>query len=156
MDHSRESCYIVGTTGWQTHLLGRPLTASAVQADAKNHALVLEDCNLEASVNAIVNSTYGCAGMRCMALPVIVVQESIADEFVALLKEKAQGLKIGCAYHEETDLGPLVSARHKANVIGWINKGIEEAELVLDSVTRLLRLAAILSVRQSLTMSHRR
>ena len=126
----------VGTTGVGKHIYS---VASAhgkrvqAQTEAKNHALVLEDCNLEASVNAIVNSTYGCAGMRCMALPVIVVQESIADEFVALLKEKAQGLKIGCAYHEETDLGPLVSARHKANVIGWINKGIEEgAELVLD------------------------
>ena len=59
---------------------------------AENHALVLEDCDLESSVNAIINSTYGCAGMRCMALPVIVVQESIADQFVALLKKKAQAL----------------------------------------------------------------
>lgn len=44
------------------------------QCEAKNHALVLEDCDLESSVNAIINSTYGCAGMRCMALPVVVVQ----------------------------------------------------------------------------------
>ncbi len=103
------------------------------QTEAKNHALVLEDCNLEATVNAVVNSTYGCAGMRCMALPVVVVQESIADEFVSLLKEKAKGLKIGCAYHEDTNLGPVVSAQHKEKVIGWIKKGIEEgAKLVLD------------------------
>ena len=103
------------------------------QCEAKNHALVLEDCDLESSVNAIINSTYGCAGMRCLALPVIVVQESIADKFVALLKKKAQALKIGCAYDPETQLGPVVNAKHKESVCKWIQKGIDEgAELVLD------------------------
>ena len=103
------------------------------QCEAKNHALVLEDCDLESSTNAIINSTYGCAGMRCMALPVIVVQESIADKFVALLKKKAQALKIGCAYDPETQLGPVVNAKHKESVCKWIQKGIDEgAELVLD------------------------
>ena len=103
------------------------------QCEAKNHALVLEDCDLESATNAIINSTYGCAGMRCMALPVIVVQESIADKFVALLKQKAQALKIGCAYDPETQLGPVVNAKHKESVCKWIQKGIDEgAELVLD------------------------
>ncbi len=103
------------------------------QTEAKNHALVLEDCDLESTVNAIINSTYGCAGMRCMALPVIVVQDTIADKFVALLKKKAQALKIGCAYDPETNLGPVVTAKHKQFVCDWIQKGIDEgAELVLD------------------------
>ena len=103
------------------------------QCEAKNHALVLEDCDLESATNAIINSTYGCAGMRCMALPVIVVQESIADKFVALLKKKAMGLKVGCAYDPETQLGPVVNAKHKESVCKWIQKGIDEgAELVLD------------------------
>ena len=103
------------------------------QCEAKNHALVLEDCDLESATNAIINSTYGCAGMRCMALPVIVVQESIADKFVALLKKKAMALKIGCAYDPETQLGPVVNAKHKEAVCKWIQKGIDEgAELVLD------------------------
>ena len=103
------------------------------QCEAKNHALVLEDCDLESATNAIINSTYGCAGMRCMALPVIVVQESVADKFVALLKKKAQALKIGCAYDPATQLGPVVNAKHKESVCKWIQKGIDEgAELVLD------------------------
>ena len=103
------------------------------QCEAKNHALVLEDCDLESTTNAIINSTYGCAGMRCMALPVIVVQESIADQFVALLKKKAMAMKVGCAYDPETQLGPVVNAKHKESVCNWIQKGIDEgAELVLD------------------------
>ena len=42
--------------------------------------------------------------MRCMALPVVVVQESIADRFTALLKKKAEALKVGCSYDPETKL----------------------------------------------------
>ena len=126
----------VGTTG-----VGKAVYSKAAehgkrvqaQTEAKNHALVLEDCDLEATVNAVVNATYGCAGMRCMALPVVCVQESIADEFVKLIKEKASAMKTGCAYDEETDLGPVVSASHKEKVLSWIQKGIDEgAELVLD------------------------
>lgn len=114
-------------------------TASAagkrVQAltEAKNHALVLEDCVLERSVKGIVNSTYGCAGQRCMALPVVCVQESIADEFVALLKKYAAELKVGPAYLPESQMGPLVSAGQKKFVVDWIDKGIKEgAQLILD------------------------
>jgi malonate-semialdehyde dehydrogenase (acetylating)/methylmalonate-semialdehyde dehydrogenase len=126
----------VGTTKTGKHVYS---TAAAhgkrVQAlcEAKNHALILEDCDLESAVNAVVNSTYGCAGMRCMALPVICVQESIADQFVELLKEKATNLVVGCAYDPATEMGPVVSAEHKRSICNWIQKGIDEgAELVLD------------------------
>lgn len=126
----------VGTTGVGKHIYsvaaahGKRVQA---QCEAKNHALVLEDCDLESATNAIINSTYGCAGMRCMALPVVVVQESIADRFVALLKQKAMALKVGCAYDPETQLGPVVTAKHKQSICDWIQKGIDEgAELVLD------------------------
>ncbi|MEY8386849.1 CoA-acylating methylmalonate-semialdehyde dehydrogenase [Oscillospiraceae bacterium 38-13] len=135
-DERIKAVTFVGTTGVGKHVYsvsaahGKRVQA---QCEAKNHALVLEDCNLEATVNAIINSTYGCAGMRCMALPVVVVQESIAGRFVELLKRKAMTLKIGCAYDESTDLGPVVSAAHKEKVFRWIQKGIDEgAELVLD------------------------
>ena len=103
------------------------------QCEAKNHALVLEDCDLESTVSAVINSTYGCAGMRCMALPVVVVRETIADRFVAMLKEKAMAMKVGCAYDPETKLGPVVNEKHKQSICSWIQKGIDEgAELVLD------------------------
>jgi malonate-semialdehyde dehydrogenase (acetylating)/methylmalonate-semialdehyde dehydrogenase len=101
--------------------------------EAKNHALVLEDCVLERSVRGIVNSTFGCAGQRCMALPVVCVQESIADEFVAMLTKFARELRIGAAYLPESQLGPLASAGQKEWVEKCIARGIEEgATLVLD------------------------
>ena len=64
--------------------------------EAKNHALVLKDCALERSARGVINSGFGCAGMRCMALPALCVQESIADEFVAALVKFAKELVVGC------------------------------------------------------------
>jgi len=101
--------------------------------EAKNHGLVLRDANLEQAAQVIVNSTFGCAGMRCMALPVVVVEDVVADEFVSYLTEFAKRRRVGCAYDPRTELGPVVSAEHKKSVCDWIAKGVEEgARLVLD------------------------
>lgn len=103
------------------------------QTEAKNHGLVLEDASLERAAAGIINSTFGCAGMRCMALPVCVVQNSVADEFIGYMKNFAQQRVVGCAYDPKTELGPVVSAEHQAFVKGWIDKGVEEgADLILD------------------------
>lgn len=126
----------VGTTSVGKHIYSvAAANGKRVQAqcEAKNHALVLEDCDLESTVNAIINSTFGCAGMRCMALPVCVVQDSIADKFVALLKKKAENMIVGCSYDPATQLGPVVNEKHKKSICDWIQKGVDEgAELVLD------------------------
>ena len=101
--------------------------------EAKNHALVLEDAPIARTAAGIINSSFGCAGERCMALPVIVVQNSIADELVAEILAQAKTKKIGPAYDENTDLGPVVSEAHRRSIHEWIAKGIEEgAQLVLD------------------------
>ena len=126
----------VGSTSVGLHIYS---TAAAhgkrVQAlcEAKNHALVLRDAALERSALGIINSTFGCAGMRCMALPVLCVEEACADEFMHYLVKFAKQRKIGCAYDPTTELGPVVSAEHREFVINWISKGVEEgADLILD------------------------
>lgn len=131
----RGVCF-VGSTSVGKHVYS---TAAAhgkrVQAlcEAKNHGLVLEDAALERSARGIINSSFGCAGQRCMALPVIVAQESIADRLVGLLAQYAQELRIGPAYEISSELGPLVTESQRQSVLKWIDKGIQEgAKLVLD------------------------
>ena len=54
----------------------------------------LKDCVLERAVRGIINSTYGCAAQRCMALPVVcVAKNTIADDFVAVLTKFARELQ---------------------------------------------------------------
>ncbi|HOG15765.1 MAG TPA: CoA-acylating methylmalonate-semialdehyde dehydrogenase [Syntrophales bacterium] len=126
----------VGSTSVGLHIYA---TAAAhgkrVQAlcEAKNHGLVLKDAALERSALGIINSTFGCAGMRCMALPALCVEEGCADEFISYLVKFAKARKVGCAYDPATELGPVVSAEHKQAVIECIDRGVAEgAALILD------------------------
>lgn len=126
----------VGSTSVGLHIYTEAAAhGKRVQAlcEAKNHALVLDDAPIERTAAGIINAAFGCAGERCMALPTIVVQESIADALVASIVKKAQALKIGNSCDKDTDMGPLVNAAHRKSVIDWVDKGIAEgAELVLD------------------------
>ena len=126
----------VGSTQVGLHVYS---TAAAhgkrVQAlcEAKNHALVLKDAPIGRTAAGIMNSAFGCAGERCMALPAIVVEEEIADELVAELVRLCKQQKIGPAYDKTSNLGPVGSKGHQKFVLDWIEKGIEEgAQLVLD------------------------
>ena len=42
----------------------------------------MKDCKLDRTARGIINAFCGCAGERCMALPVVVVENAIADELV--------------------------------------------------------------------------
>lgn len=126
----------VGSAGVGRHVYA---TAAAngkrVQAltEAKNHALVLRDAVIERAAQGIINSFCGCAGERCMALPVIVVENAIADKLVEAIVRHAKTLKLGRAYDKETGLGPVVNEGHKKFVLNWIETGIKEgAKLILD------------------------
>ena len=126
----------VGSTEVGLHVYS---TAAAhgkrVQAlcEAKNHALVLKDAPITRTAAGIMNSAFGCAGERCMALPAVVVEEEIADALVAELVRLCKKQKIGPAYDKTSNLGPVGSKNHQKFVLDWIEKGIEEgAQLVLD------------------------
>lgn len=126
----------VGSTSVGRHIYA---TAAAngkrVQAlcEAKNHALVLKDCNLERTASGVINAFCGCAGERCMALPVIVVENAIADHLTEILVKLASGMKLGPAYEKSTDMGPVVNAGHLKFVTDWIQTGVDEgAKLILD------------------------
>ena len=132
---------VKGVTFVGSTAIGRHIYATAAAngkrvqclCEAKNHALVLEDAPVSRTAAGIINAAFGCAGERCMALPVIVVQESIADELVESLLEQIKLKKIGPAYDKTTDLGPLVTKKHHKRVTNWIQKGIDEgAKLILD------------------------
>jgi malonate-semialdehyde dehydrogenase (acetylating)/methylmalonate-semialdehyde dehydrogenase len=126
----------VGTTGAGLKVYSRAAeNGKRVQAlcEAKNHALVMDDAVLERTAKGIINSSFGCAGERCMALPVVAAQEGIADRLVEAIVANAKALKVGCAYDKASELGPVVNQKHMDTILGWIDKGIKEgAKLVLD------------------------
>ncbi|WP_156290575.1 CoA-acylating methylmalonate-semialdehyde dehydrogenase [Oceanobacillus salinisoli] len=102
-------------------------------AGAKNHSIVLSDANLDNATTQIMNAAFGSAGERCMAASVVAVEESIADEFISLLTQKANEIKIGNGLDEGIFLGPVIREQHKERTMNYIETGEKEgAKLVRD------------------------
>ena len=100
---------------------------------AKNHLVVMPDANLDQAVDALIASSYGSAGERCMATSVAVAVGRIGDELVERLGPRVRSLKIGGGMEEPLDMGPLISAAHRTKVLGYIDAGIAAgATLVVD------------------------
>ncbi len=125
----------VGSTGVGTHVYNRAsLAGKRVQCmmGAKNHAIVLPDCNKEQTLNALAGASFGAAGQRCMALPVVILVGE-ARNWVNEIAERAKGLKVGNGATPGVDVGPLVNKNARARVDNLIASGVEQgATLVLD------------------------
>ena len=100
---------------------------------AKNHLVVMPDCDLDGAVNGLMGAAYGSAGERCMAQSVAVAVGDVGDELVSRLSKKAEALKIGPAMDKSSEMGPLVTKEHLEKVKGYVDLGVKEgAKLVLD------------------------
>ncbi|WP_407333536.1 CoA-acylating methylmalonate-semialdehyde dehydrogenase [Enterovibrio sp. 27052020O] len=101
---------------------------------AKNHAIVMPDCDLENAANQLVGAAYGSCGERCMALSVAVaVGAETADNLAALLTPKLAKLRVGAFYDNDNDFGPLISREHKQKVEGYISSAENDgATIVVD------------------------
>lgn len=100
---------------------------------AKNHVIVLKDANIDRAVKDIIGGAYGSAGERCMSASVVVLEEAIADEFLAKFKQAAEEIKIGNGLDEGVFLGPVIRKEARDRTFNYIQSGVDEgADLVLD------------------------
>ena len=102
---------------------------------AKNHMIVMPDADMDQVVDALIGSSYGAAGERCMAISVAVpVGKETADRLVAKLTPRVEALKIApYTAGDDADFGPLVTKEALARVKGFVDQGIKEgASLVVD------------------------
>ncbi len=102
-------------------------------AGAKNHAIVMPDCNLEKTVQGVIGSAFASSGERRMACSVVAVVDEIADEFIDVLVAETKKLKVGDGFNEDNYVGPLIRESHKERVLGYINSGVADgATLLVD------------------------
>jgi len=123
-----EHIYATGTARKGSY----PLRVQAL-GGAKNHLVVMPDANLDQAVDALMGAAYGSAGERCMAISVAVAVGSIADRLVEALIPRVQSLKIKNGMEADAEMGPVVSAVHKAKIEGYIKEGVDAgAKLLVD------------------------
>ncbi len=125
----------VGSTGVGTHVYNLASQhGKRVQSmmGAKNHAVVMPDAHKEQSLNAVVGSTFGAAGQRCMATSVTVLVGA-AQAWIPEIVAKAKTLKVNAGSEKGADLGPVISKSAKQRILGLVQDGLTEgAKLELD------------------------
>ena len=97
---------------------------------AKNHMIVLPDCDLELAADAAINAGFGSAGERCMAISAIVAVEPIGNALVARIKSRMANIVTGDGT-QGSDMGPLVTAVHRDKVASYIEAGAKEGGTVV-------------------------
>ena len=100
---------------------------------AKNHCVVMPDCDLDQAVNGLMGAAYGSAGERCMAQSVAVAVGNIGDKLVKSLAKKVEALKVGPGMDKQSEMGPLVTKEHLEKVKSYVDIGEKEgAKLIVD------------------------
>jgi len=111
--------------------VGRSIAAGAaatikrvtLELGGKSPNLVFADADLEAAAAAAPGAVFGNAGQDCCARSRILVQESVLDEFMGLLEGAVTGLRVGDPLDSRTQMGPLISASHRAGVSSFLDDG---------------------------------
>jgi succinate-semialdehyde dehydrogenase/glutarate-semialdehyde dehydrogenase len=94
--------------------------------------IVFEDADLELALGAMQSCKYRNSGQTCISANRILVQESVHDEFVAMLTDYAAGLVVGSGTEEGSQIGPLIDQQGLDKVERHIANALESgAEIVV-------------------------
>jgi malonate-semialdehyde dehydrogenase (acetylating) / methylmalonate-semialdehyde dehydrogenase len=102
-------------------------------AGAKNHLVVMPDADIDKTVDAILSSSFGAAGERCLAGSVLVAVGDVAEPLMERLVDKTSNLLVGDGSDSATEMGPVIRASACERITGYIERGLEEgATLLVD------------------------
>jgi acyl-CoA reductase-like NAD-dependent aldehyde dehydrogenase len=110
---------------------GRNLKRVVLELGGYNPLIVLEDADLDYAVDASSFGAFLHQGQICMSARKIIVERSVADEFVERLVAKTAGLKVGDPKEHDTIIGPLISEQALETVKGRVDEAVAGGAKVL-------------------------
>src|SRR5439155_1171784 len=106
-------------------LAGRLLKKVSLELGGNNALVVLDDADLAAAASAGAYSSFQFQGQVCFATGRHIVHQSIADEYVGLLAQKARRLRTGDPYRTDVELGPIVNEQQIRRVDSIVQRSIQ-------------------------------
>jgi acyl-CoA reductase-like NAD-dependent aldehyde dehydrogenase len=95
----------------------KPVT---LELGGKSANIVFADADLALAAASAPNAAFDNAGQDCCARSRVLVQQSVFDEFMALLEPAVRGVRVGDPLNESSEMGPLISASHRDRVAGYV------------------------------------
>lgn len=107
-------------------LAGRNFAHQTLELGGKTPVLVFPDFNVDQAVNYAAFGAFIGAGQTCVCGSRHIVHREIYDEFVDKLAAKAKAIRIGDPTDPDTQLGPVISEKQRARVLGYVDIGVKE------------------------------
>ncbi len=107
-----------------------------LELGGKGMAIVLDDADLELAAKSCTDGALKNAGQRCDAVSSVLVQESVADEFVNKILKHVDPWKVGDPRNEGINMGPLVSEEAAAYVEELVKDAVEKGAKLLKGGKR--------------------
>ncbi len=100
-------------------------TGVGTELGGKDPGYVMDDADLEAAVETLIDGAMFNAGQCCCGIERIYVHESLYDDFVARAVEIVKGYKLGNPLDAETTIGPMANVRFADEVRVQIAEAVE-------------------------------
>ncbi|MGH8960353.1 MAG: succinic semialdehyde dehydrogenase [Jatrophihabitantaceae bacterium] len=107
------------------------LIGSSMELGGKNAMLVLDDADLDRTVEGAVRACFSSSGQLCISIERMYVQDGIYDTFVPRFVEAVQTMKIGGGYDFDHDMGSLTSAEQVATIAAHVADAVAAGASVL-------------------------
>ena len=101
-----------------------------LELGGKAPVVVFADADLAAAAEAIAIAGYFNAGQDCTAATRVIVQDSVYQEFVALLTEQAKAIAIGAPHDDDVFLGPVNNSNQLARVSDLLSRVPAHAQVM--------------------------
>ncbi|MEX0673449.1 MAG: aldehyde dehydrogenase family protein [Gaiellaceae bacterium] len=102
-----------------------------LELGGKNAILVMEDADLDLAVDGIVWSAFGTSGQRCTAASRVIVHRAVYDELRRRLVERAEAMRLGPGWEDDTDIGPVINAGALEKIHSYTGIGQDEGATLL-------------------------
>ncbi|WP_310961677.1 aldehyde dehydrogenase family protein [Nocardioides terrisoli] len=102
----------------------------ALELGGKNPNVVFADADRAAALDLALAAVFLHSGQVCSAGARLVIEESIHDEFVDAVVERAGRIRLGGPFDDKAQTGPLTSAQHRDKVERYVAAGIAEGAVL--------------------------
>jgi benzaldehyde dehydrogenase (NAD) len=116
-------------------LAGGRLKKVSLELGGNNAFIVLDDADLDAAAAAGAFSSFQFQGQVCFAAGRHIVHESLAGDYIDILRDKAQRLRLGDPYREDVQLGPIVNEKQLARVDGIVQQSVAGGARLVEGGT---------------------
>jgi betaine-aldehyde dehydrogenase len=108
----------------------------SLELGGKSATMVLEDADLDHAVNGVLYGIFSSSGESCIAGSRLFVARKLYAAFMDKLVAKAAALRVGDPADERTQMGPLITAKHRETIEGFVKLGLEEGGRLLTGGRR--------------------